>query len=482
MEKLRKALQVDIREAGYKLEKPVLKDVRLVLEEGEVLLLLGPTGSGKSTFILAITGILNNLLYGYVKGFVRLFDVNPLEPEGFRRIPRYIGVVLQSHELQIAMQTPLDEVLFTLENLGIENAFEKARKVLEKYGLSEKAEADVETLSGGEKKRLCLASSIVHEPELFILDEPTANLDPWGAGEVLKYVLELKRKGKTVIVTEHKPGYFLKIADKVAVIENHTLKLGLKYGKELTPCTIMRAKRERESKIVYLKNVKFKYCEECPLVLEGASMDVYEGEIVAVVGPNGSGKTTLGKIVSGLLKPISGEVKIAGAAPWRLKPKELLKRVIYVPQEPNYFFVKGTVEKELKLAARYGELKFGKLIESLDPWILDKMDESPYKLSYGQKKWLTYTLAKVYGSRVIVFDEPTAGLDPVLTDKFFTWLKEASRDGITPILLTHDVRVLEYAADRVFIIEEGVVREIGVRDSIKVLKKPVEECFYEKQS
>ncbi len=478
---MRKALQVDIREAGYKLEKPVLKDIHLVLEEGEVLLLLGPTGSGKSTLILAITGILNNLLYGYVKGFVRLFDANPLEPEGFRRVPGYVGVVLQSHELQIAMQTPLDEVLFTLENLGIGNAFERARKVLEKYGLSEKAEVDVETLSGGEKKRLCLASSVVHEPELFILDEPTANLDPWGASEVLKYVLELKRRGKTVIVTEHKPRYFLKIADKVAVIENHTLRLGLKRSREFTPRTIVKVKRKEEKrKIICLRNVRFRYCEECPPVLKEVSMDVYEGEVVTVIGPNGSGKTTLGKIISGLLKPTNGEVEIAGAAPWRLKPKELLKRVIYVPQEPNYFFVKSTVRGELELAARYGRFKLEKLVKSLDSWILDKMDESPYRLSYGQKKWLTYTLAKVYGSKVIVFDEPTAGLDLVLMNKFFAWLKKASKDGVTPILLTHDVRVLEYVADRVFIIENGILREIEVKEGIEILRKPVEELFHEK--
>ncbi|RLE65971.1 MAG: hypothetical protein DRJ38_02860 [Thermoprotei archaeon] len=485
MEELQKALQVDVEEAGYEFGKLILRNVHLTLEKGELLLLLGPTGSGKSTFILMITGVLNNLLYGYVKGTVRLFDINPLEPEGFRQVPRYIGVVLQSHELQIAMQTPLDEVLFTLENLGVENAFEKAKRVLDKYGLLDKAEVDVETLSGGEKKRLCLASSIVHEPELFILDEPTANLDPWGEREILNYVLELRRRGKTVIITEHKPRYFLKIADKIAVIENHTLRLGLKNSKDFIYSATVSLKKRREKErreIVRLEKVKFRYCSECSLVLRDTSLQVFNGENVAIIGPNGSGKTTLGKIISGLLKPIDGEVRIAGAVPWQLKPRELLKKVIYIPQEPNYFFVRNTVEEELKLAAEYGSLKLEDVVKNLESWILDKMNESPYRLSYGQKKWLTYIIARIYGSKVVVFDEPTAGLDFQLVKKFFTWLKEEGRTGVTSILLTHDVRVLENAADRVFIIENGEVKEVSVREGIEILRKPVEEWFYENQS
>ena len=472
---MKEILRVHVKEAGYEEDKPILKDTTLVLNEGETLLLVGPTGSGKSTFIILITGVLTNLLYGYVKGSVKLFGINPLDPNDFKVVPRYVGVVLQSHELQLAMQTPIDEVLFTLENLGFKNPLEKAKKFLKIYGLSDKAEDDIETLSGGEKKRLCLAASTVHEPQLLILDEPTANLDPWGVSEIIRYVREMKRKGKTLIITEHKPEYFTKLADKIAVLENKTIKIVDKAPSEYSGYK-RKYKSVKGRVIVKVENLSFQYCKSCPFILENVSFNIREKEIIAVVGPNGSGKTTLGKLLAGFLKPTAGKVSVFGEQPYMLERKELLKKVIYIPQEPDYFFVKTSIRREFETVSKFTGLEFNELLSRVENWIASSLDDSPYRLSFGQKKWLTFTLATLYDSRIIILDEPTAGLDPSLIQKFFEWL-EHSINKSTFILLTHDVRVVEEIADRVFIIENKSMREVGIEEGIRYLKQPAEEAL-----
>lgn len=169
-----------IRRAGYRLDKTVINDIKFSLSGGELLLVVGPSGSGKTTLLLAMTGVLNNLLNGFVEGYVDLSGVNPLTPEDFPKVPKVVGVVLQDPEKQLSMPTPIDEVAFTLENLGFKGFEELLLSTLGRVGLLNKATTPTEYLSGGEKKRLCIAASIIHNPKLVIFDEPTANLDPWG--------------------------------------------------------------------------------------------------------------------------------------------------------------------------------------------------------------------------------------------------------------------------------------------------------------
>ncbi|RLE93854.1 MAG: ABC transporter [Thermoprotei archaeon] len=472
------SIELNVKEAGYIKGKPVLVDLDLELDEGELLLIAGPTGSGKSTFLLLLTGVLTNLLYGYVEGTVKLFDINPLDPREFSLVPKYVGIVLQSHELQIAMQTPLDEVLFVLENLRYPNPLERAQTYLSRYGLLSKAEEDVENLSGGEKKRLCLASSTVHEPKLLILDEPTANLDPWGVAEVIKYVQEMKDEGKTIIITEHKPEYFERLADKLALIKDKTLKLGEQYFREYyTSLNIKSCPKISDHTSVCVENLYFKYCKTCPYVIGGATFTLKAGEIVAVIGPNGSGKTTLGKLVSGLLKPTLGEITVYGEKPYLLPSKRLLRKVIYLPQEPAYFFVKSSIEGELKLASKILGRKYQDVLNVLDPWIKSRLKDSPYALSYGQKKWFSYVLTSIYESKVVVLDEPTAGLDPLLVRRLFEWMLSLREQGRTLIVLTHDVRVVKNIADRVFVMEKGKPIEVDKERGVEYLRKPVEEVL-----
>jgi len=462
-----------IKSAGYTEDKPVLRNVKLTIGRGELLLIAGRTGSGKSTLILALTGVLNNLLDGYVEGDISVFGVDPLTPDGFVAIPRMVGVVLQSHELQIAMQTPIDEVMFTLENMRVKNPLEEGYKILERYGLHGMAERDVEELSGGEKKRLCLASSTAHRPKLLILDEPTANLDPWGVSEILKQVVQLKRNGVSVIITEHKPEKFVHLADKIAVVEDGTLKYGARHFKRYSEILKPKYGREgcREDYSCVIDDLWFRYKETYPFVTKGLSMKLRAGCIYAIVGANGSGKTTLGKIVAGLYRPVMGDVLVYGRRPWLLKSDELLKLVIYLPQEPTYMFVTSRVRDEFELASKHSGIDWREVVKTSYPEFNTLIDSSPYMLSYGQKRMLSYLLASVYGSKIVVLDEATSGLDPFLVRELFSWLEGFKGKGGTALLLTHDERTLSIA-DEVYLLREGSAFKVDRREASEYLEKP----------
>lgn len=480
-------LNVKISKAGYRKNRPVIKDVNFSLSEGELLLIVGPSGSGKTSLILSITGVITNLLNGFVEGDVDLYGVNPLRPEEFLRVPKLVGVVLQDPEKQLVMPTPFDEVSFTLENLGFKVVQDFIMDSLKKVGLESKAYSPIEYLSGGEKKRLCIAASIVHKPKLVIFDEPTANLDPWGLSEVVKYVRKLKEEGASVIVVEHKARYYLPIADKVMVITDGRQRLYLsrdyvlsnyeQLTKTLEDLGVDASRPKPPIKKgdlsdnpfeVVVKELWFKYPLNSEYVLKGVNLSLRKGEVGVIVGRNGSGKTTLLKVISGLYKPARGLIKIGSYSKIKYG-RGKRTAVFYVPQEPDYIFVHGSVLKELQSCSRkLNDLNFNEV-----PWINEVLNESPYNLSHGQRRWLSYLIAKLYDPYVVMFDEPTAGLDAKLFKQFVAWVRDFIGSGKTILIATHDVRLLYEVATSAFIMDDGVLRQVTVEEAIKYLEEPV---------
>jgi energy-coupling factor transport system ATP-binding protein len=476
-----------IRRAGYRLGKTVIEDIKFSLSEGELLLIVGPSGSGKTTLLLAMTGVLNNLLNGFVDGYVDLFGINPLTPEGFTKVPKVVGVVLQDPEKQISMPTPADEVVFTLENLGFKEVESLVLNALKRVGLEGKATTPTEYLSGGEKKRLCIAASIVHDPKLVIFDEPTANLDPWGVSEVIKYINGLRGEGRAVIVIEHKARYFTKFSDKFLLISNGRQVMYLEgrdslknylsmvksledYGVDIYEPKLVRTSENVLCREVVLevRDLWFRYLPGKNYVLRGVNLSLCSGDVGVIVGPNGAGKTTLLKVIAGFYRPEKGSIRLLGRDVMRVKKFINGREVFYVPQEPDYMFIHSRVLDELKVG-------IGSLDEVLggEAWIKDLLDESPYRLSHGQRRWLAYTIAKLYNPKVILFDEPTAGLDLTLLKRYVGWVKEVTSQGKTVLIATHDVRLLHELATRTFIIEDGHLREVGVVEAIKYLEDPL---------
>ncbi|WP_165487890.1 ABC transporter ATP-binding protein [Aeropyrum pernix] len=458
-------MRAKIEKAGYRLGKAVLKNLDVSVEQGEVVMIAGPSGSGKTTFFLASTGVLTNLLQGWVEGSVSLGGVDPLSPNGFDEIPRLVGVVLQDPEKQVAMPTPYDEVAFTLENLGFEDVEERTRKMLGGVGLSGKEFESVENLSGGEKRRLTIAAAIAHDPGYLLLDEPTASLDPWAISSVRGFIAEMKKRGKHVLVIEHKARYFLDLADRIVVVRDGSIayespgtrvdialleKLGVDAGEP----NIREGRGVCRETVASVHKLVAGY--KGGYTIEVPEFKACKGEVVAVVGPNGSGKTTLLKTLARLLKPVEGRVSVRG-------------RSFYVPQVPDYVFVAPTLEREIAEARAKGGGDPERLLSKF-AWYRGLRTASPYSLSHGQRRIVGLAVALAYRPQLTLLDEPTTGLDREAYESVRAAILELSLDSAV-VVATHDVRLVGDVADRVYMVQDGVLSEVDKQRAVGAMEE-----------
>jgi energy-coupling factor transport system ATP-binding protein len=428
--------------------KAVIEGASLDVGDGEVALLTGASGSGKTTMILALTGVLKFLMNGVVSGMVELDGLNPLSLEGFGKLPAEVGVVLQDPDKQIAMPTPMGELVFTLENLGYStrDAVGRSISLLQRFGLASKASQHVDVLSLGEKRKLTIASAIIHEPSLVILDEPTASLDPWSTRTVVELVSSMKKSGSTILVVEHKPFYFKSVADKIFTLENGRVERIDLDTDSSHPRIGERRRRSAGGSVLRVENLVAGYGEP---ILTVDELHVGEGEVVAVVGPNGSGKTTLLKTIAGFIKPVrQGRIEKASC--------------FYLPQHPDFTFISTTVERELRDAAR--SVGFSELA-SLFPWFEEARRANPFTLSHGQRRWLANLIAYGYSRKLILMDEPSTGLDDNMLRELERIVGLLASRGAGILVSTHDPRLLIDLADRAYSVEDGRLVE---RDPVRL--------------
>lgn len=448
-------IKAKIRKAGYINNHVVLRNIDLLINEGECILITGPSGSGKTTLLLTLVGVINNLFGGFVEGDVSIGGLNPITHSDFVKLPKEIGVVLQEPDKQIAMPTPIEEVLFTMENLGFgkEYSLKKSLEMLKQHGLIDKAWMHIEDLSVGEKRRVTLISSTIHEPKIVLLDEPSASMDPRGLRLIRNFIKDNKERGRTIIIVEHKDELFLDLVDKVYEIEGGTIVRARTGERELTPIFSFEESRNNRrifgDVIVKTMDLTVGY-GELKLVMK-INIEVRRGESIAILGFNGVGKSTLLKTLLGFLKPVEGELKVKG-------------KVFYVPQEPDYVFLAKTVRDELKLLERKVKVK-KEVIIGENEWLKSILNRSPYTLSHGQKRALSILIALQYKPDLMLLDEPTSGLDDLNVKWFMSNLAELRGRGVSFIIATHDPRILS-AVDRVFLIDNGRLREINREEAL----------------
>ena len=417
---------------------PALDGVSLELRPGEVVALLGPSGCGKSTLLRALAGLVPHFHGGRFTGRVELggLDTRRTRPAD---LAGTVATLFQDPEDQVVFTRVGAEVAFGLENVGTppERIEARAAEALAAVGAAHLAERPVAELSGGELQRVCLASVLALEP-LLLLDEPTSQLDPEGAEEAIELA---RASGAAVAVSEQRPDRVLGSCDRVLFLEDGRVVLDAPRDQALVWLEHRRpAWLPREAVLprsgpasepaCRVESVSFAYGDT--RVLEGTTLELGRGEVVALVGPNGSGKTTLAKLAAGLLEPSAGRVTRLG-------------RACYLSQDPGRYLVRERADEEVGLAVD-GDLARAR--EALGAvGLADHAARHPRDLSSGERERLALAAVLVAEPDLLVLDEPTRGVDPERKDELAALLRAQAHTRAT-LVVTNDLVFAGAVADR----------------------------------
>jgi energy-coupling factor transport system ATP-binding protein len=417
--------------------RPALRDVSLSIEPGQIVAVLGPSGSGKSTLLRALSGLVPHFHGGRFEGRVVVagMDTRRFRPSD---LAGEVASLFQDPEDQVVFGRVANEVAFGLENVGTspDQIWPRAHAALAEVGVQLLAERRTETLSAGELQRVCLASVLALAPSLLVLDEPTSQLDPEGAREILDVACEL---GAAVLLSEQRPTLPLERCDRVLFVEDGRIALDAPRDEALNRLPPEYAPREAHSldeeprpgeRFCRVEDVSFAY--DSRPVLDGASLELHRGEIVALTGSNGVGKTTLAKIAAGLLAPQGGHVERRG-------------RCCYLAQDPGRYLVKERVIEEAALAVD-GDLDRARAALAR-VGLAGFEDRHPRDLSSGERERLALASVLVPDPDILILDEPTRGVDPPRKADLARRLRSDAA-GRATLVVTHDLVFAGDVADR----------------------------------
>jgi energy-coupling factor transport system ATP-binding protein len=413
---------------SYVAGDPVLDGVSLELVEGEHVALFGPSGSGKSTLLRALAGLVPHFHGGVFAGRVVVAGADTRETEP-ARLAGTVATVFQDPEDQAVMARVSNEVAFGLENLGAEPSgiWPRVEEALATVGAAHLAERSIAELSAGELQRVCLASALAMRPKLLLLDEPTSQLDPDAAEAFFDLV---ERLPCAVVVSEQRPARPLAHADRVIFMDGGRIVLDAPRAEAVA---WLEAHRPlylpgRADVVCALRDVSFSYSDRS--VLDGVSLELRRGEIVALTGPNGAGKTTLAKIAAGLLEPDAGDAT--------------RRRASFLTQDPGRHLVTERVLDEAALGADPARAR----TELARLGLAGLAHRHPRDLSVGERERLVLAAVLATDPDLLVLDEPTRGVDPERKAELAALLRaEAQRRGT--IVVTHDLPWAALVADRV---------------------------------
>jgi len=419
---------VDSLTFSYAHAEPVLDDVSLTIDDGEHIALLGPSGSGKSTLLRALAALVPHFHGGTFAGTVVVggIDTRTRRPSELAGV---VASVFQDPEDQVVMSTVANEVVFGLENTGVEPSeiWPRVEEALALVGAEHLSDRRTGELSGGELQRIALASALALRPKLLLLDEPTSQLDPDGAEAFFDLV---ERLPCAVLVSEQRPARPLAHVDRVLFMDDGRIVLDAPRAEALAWLAEHRPLYlpHEPDLVCALRGVRFAYGDR--VVLDGASLEVRRGEIVALVGPNGVGKTTLARIAAGLLSPDSGSATRARAA--------------YLAQDPGRHLVTERVLDEVALGADVGRARAA----LAELGLAGDEDRHPRDLSSGERERLALAAVLATSPEILVLDEPTRGVDPERKAELARLLRsEAPQRGT--LVVTHDLPWAAEVADRI---------------------------------
>ncbi len=500
-------------------EKPALNDVSFDVESGEILCVCGKSGCGKSTLLRHLKPCLTP--HGKSSGSIQ-FSHNTITDISERDQAQRIGYVLQNPDNQIVTDKVWHELAFGLESLGYDKETIRLRvaEMASFFGIENWFYKNVTELSGGQKQLLNLASIMAMQPEVLILDEPTAQLDPIAAGDFLQTVAKINREiGTTIIITEHRMEDVFPMSDRVLVMDNgkvmlqdtprivgrelqnlgHDMVLSMPTAMQLFakikseyPCPLtvregrqwlekiaknkeITTRKKTDNKIhnkkavIEMKDVWFRYSREGKDVVAGLSMKLYEGELFCLLGGNGTGKTTTLSLISTLNKPYRGKIYVQGKELYKIKREELFQECLAIlPQNPQSLFVKKTVREDLKemfSGKKISKDEKEKLINemAIKTEISHLLDMHPYDLSGGEQQRVGLAKVMLLNPKILLLDEPTKGMDNCFKKKFGNIIKNLQSEGVSILMVSHDVEFCATYGNRCGLFFNGDIVTQGSR-------------------
>lgn len=526
---------VEIENYSWKYEGSkfwALDNINLKIKPGEFIGIIGPSGAGKSTLCLSLNGLIPFRVKGSLKGRVKIFGKPTIE-NSIYDLSQRVGIVFQDPETQFVTMSVKDEIVFGMENFGVPPDEMKKRLewVLEKVRLEGTLEKTPTELSGGQKQRVAIASILVLYPEIFVLDEPTSDLDPVGKVEVFEVISKIRKEfNATMIVVEHEIDQISKYADRLILMNEGKILIDAPTHEFFEQLELIESTGEsapQVTELFYKLRKEGLYNGELPLTLDKAyvkaknvfpskrldlpeviedeiqqersetpvlqainlthiypdgtvainniNLDVYKGDFMAIIGQNGSGKTTLVKHFNGLLTPTSGKVLINGIDTTSKEFKNLFSKVGYVFQNPDHQLFCRTVWDEVIFGPRNIGLsedeinQRGKDVLKL-VGLSHLADEHPFFLGKGQRQRLAVASVLSMKPEILIVDEPMTGQDWKQAFALMELLKEINeKEGSTIIIITHNMRLVAEYAKRVVIMSQGQILYNG----------PVKKAFIE---
>ncbi len=478
-------------------QTPALHSVTLDIAEGQFVLVAGPSGGGKSTLLRCLNGLVPHFSGGVVGGHINVAGFDPIAA-GPQTLSQVVGFVFQDPEAQFVLDRVEDEIAFALENAAFPPAemHQRVEEVLRLLGLLSLRDRSLSTLSGGEKQRVAIAAALALRPRLLVLDEPTSQLDPQSAEEVLRALVQLNQDLElTIVLAEQRLERVLPYVDQLIYVDPPapvlsgpprevlsrvsltpplvtvgkalgwsplplTLEAARPFAQQATltaaaraPCSVSR------SPLLHIAGLRFVYSGKP--ALRDVHLDIGAGELVALMGRNGSGKTTLLKCIVSLLDVQEGDITLNGHTLVGQETADICLEVGYLPQTPDDLLFADTVAEELNITLRnHGLLDAPPLSPAA---LLDRLglahvrEHYPRDLSVGQRQRVALGAITVTRPRLLLLDEPTRGLDYRAKQALVQLLRAWQAEGTAILLITHDVELVAQVAERVVVLRAGQV-------------------------
>ncbi|MDG5789830.1 energy-coupling factor transporter ATPase [Evansella sp. AB-P1] len=483
---------------------PALDKLSLKVNKGQFVILFGPSGCGKSTLLRLLK---NNIQpHGKLSGEIYMNNQLLIDEDATER---EIGFVFQDPENQVVADDVLHELVFGMENIGL-TANEMRNRLAEMVhfmGFQALLNRKTHELSGGQKQQVNLASVLLMQPNVLLLDEPTAQLDPVSSRDFLSMLVRLNEEfGMTIIMAEHRLEEIIPIADKIVMMEKGSIAIEGSPRKALhhiwchgekayipsIPSFYMRSLKETghtqipltvkegrtwlqehkipkvnnelasisvdSKEIIKVKNVYYQYDKKEAAILRDMNFSLKKGELYALLGGNGSGKTTFLKLLSGIYKPQQGSITLHNKKMKSWKRQDLVQRIGYLPQNPKLFFLQDTLEKEVRQTIEQWNVSkkaADAILYSLGIYHL--CEKHPYDLSGGELQKGALACLLLRKPEVLLLDEPTKGLDPVSKEKLASILINLTKEGITIFMTSHDVEFVAKYATRCGMMFDGTI-------------------------